>query len=257
LRLFILEKTGRLLTVHSVIRVLRNVFYTGQLNYHAEVLRGVHQPLITNAVFQAVQKTLDVRGHGGGFGRSMRVYELSGILLCDCGEPMIGHTSTNRGGKYQYFTYYHDIPITGQIHKGYTLNAAKADAMANQLLNRPIRQDWQARIAEVVQQKTPALADDHSDEKLARAQELYVAGDISRDQYRAIREKVTAKTEPAIDMIDVAALMAVLKRPAEAWEQAQPRERWARNKLLLKSIRMTKDEIVDYELTELARAVFE
>jgi hypothetical protein len=38
---------------------------------------------------------------------------------------------------------------------------------------------------------------------------------------------------------------------------AQPRERWARNKLLLKSILITKAEILDYELTELARAVFE
>ncbi len=45
--------------------------------------------------------------------------------------------------------------------------------------------------------------------------------------------------------------------PAAAWEEAEPRERWARNKLLLRRIRMTKKEIVEYELTDLAKAVFE
>lgn len=184
------------------------------------------------------------------------MYELSNLLVCACGQTMIGHTTTNKNGRYRYFHYYHNVPGYVQTHKGYLLDAAHSEAMANELLGRPICQDWQNRLAEIIKKRAPIIVNDRSAEKLARAKELYVAGDITKDEYQTIKNGMTARTEPPIETINMAALLDVINAPAAAWDHAQPQERYVRNRLLLKWIRMTKTEIVDYELTDLGKAVF-
>lgn len=259
IRMLILDKLGRSVTLMGVMRILRNPFYFGRLNHRAEVLPGIQEPLITEETYLAVQNMIQTRGYSGGKPAADRCYELSGILLCDCGQRMYGQTINSKSGK-PYFRYYHNDANYRNPdrvkHRGYLLDALKAEGLVNELLSRPIPKDWQDRVTDKFQKQTPLPASDHSAEKLERAKELYIAGDITKDEYQTLKASMNVSAPPAETKIDLLALRAIVQLPAEAWELARPEERCARNKLLLKSIHMNKTGIVEYELTDLAKVLF-
>ncbi len=79
--------------------ILRNPAYHGTFRWGGKLYEGKYQPLITKAVFDRVQKSLDGRKYGKG---TKRVFTFAGLVLCGhCGGLMSGDL---KKGKYVYYS---------------------------------------------------------------------------------------------------------------------------------------------------------
>jgi len=92
----------------KLVVLLRDPYYIGYVTYKGELIRGRHEPLITNALFDRVQSVLDSRTASGA--RQYRHHHyLKGSMWCgQCHEQgvesrMIMQWSTGNGGRYRYF----------------------------------------------------------------------------------------------------------------------------------------------------------
>jgi hypothetical protein len=136
--------------------------------------------------------------------------------------------------------------------------------LVNHLLSRPLRDDWQFRVEETIRMQSPAPAPIGTDkaEKLARAKELYIAGDISKNEYMELKTRMDVRADPPGEIINTTALLGVINVPSAAWETAKPESRRFRNRLLLRWARIERVNkargehfIHSYELTDLGKAV--
>lgn len=92
--------------------MLRNPFYCGKLyvppykNEEAMLIKGIHEPLVSEELFDDVQDILNGRkrkalNHKHG---SKEEFPLRGNLLCkQCGRLLTASTSKGNGGLYQYY----------------------------------------------------------------------------------------------------------------------------------------------------------
>ena len=94
-----------LFTTASVRGILHNAFYAGKVKHRDEHLPGVHEAIVTQEVFEAVQ--LALRRNSGRsetlHTRPEREYLLKGLIRCIyCGMPMWAQTlkSGNSSGPY-------------------------------------------------------------------------------------------------------------------------------------------------------------
>ena len=88
--------------VHSL---LNNVIYVGKLRHKEQVYDGVHEPIVTQETFDAVQKML--REHRRGSGRRLVNRHnalLKGLLFCpSCGYSMIHKPTKKNSRVYRYY----------------------------------------------------------------------------------------------------------------------------------------------------------
>jgi len=99
-------KNGRLWTSQSVITILRNRTYLGEIYYRGNWYPAPHDPLIPTDLFDRAQDILTERGEDRSRRRSNPTeYLLSGRVRCGrCGKPYIGTASHGRNGRYTYYT---------------------------------------------------------------------------------------------------------------------------------------------------------
>jgi hypothetical protein len=88
--------------------LLRDPYYIGYLTYKGELIRGRHDPLVSDEIFDRVQAVLESRSGSGA--RQYRHYHyLKGSLWCGkCHEEgfesrMIMQWAAGNGGRYRYF----------------------------------------------------------------------------------------------------------------------------------------------------------
>ncbi len=85
----------RLFTTASVRGILHNPFYAGKITHRGKRLPGIHEPLISQDIFETVQTTLK---RNSGRSETLQVrperhYLLKGIVRCAyCGMPMWAQT---------------------------------------------------------------------------------------------------------------------------------------------------------------------
>jgi len=85
--------------------ILRNVAYTGKIKYAGQIYQGIHQPIISEELFEIAQKTHKRRI------RKFRIYRdflLGGLIRCkECGYAMSAcFTNKHRNGKLKRYYYY-------------------------------------------------------------------------------------------------------------------------------------------------------
>ena len=99
-------KNGRLWSSASVITVLRNRAYLGEIYYRGNWYPAPHDPLIPTDLFERAQVTLTERGEDRSQRRSNPTeYLLSGRIRCGrCGQAYIGTAAHGRSGRYTYYT---------------------------------------------------------------------------------------------------------------------------------------------------------
>jgi site-specific DNA recombinase len=94
------RKRGQPIGVGTVHRILRSSFYTGTFEWAGETYSGTHEPLVTIALWQAVQDILDRRASS-----NVRVtphkFPFSGLIKCGhCGCAVVAHMAK---GRYAYY----------------------------------------------------------------------------------------------------------------------------------------------------------
>jgi len=99
-------RAGRPWSHASVITVLRNRVYLGEISYRGQHHPAPHPPLVDPATFQAAQRLLEERGED----RRTRAanaseYLLAGKILCDhCGLHYVGNAVNGNRYRYRYYT---------------------------------------------------------------------------------------------------------------------------------------------------------
>jgi site-specific DNA recombinase len=99
-------KNGRLWSAGTVITILRNRAYIGEIYYRGNWYPAPHDPLITKELFEKAQAILTERCEDRARRRSNPTeYLLSGRLRCGrCGQAYIGTTAHGRSERYTYYT---------------------------------------------------------------------------------------------------------------------------------------------------------
>lgn len=101
-------RTGRHWGTSSVLAVLRNRAYIGEVSFRGVWRPGGQTPLVERELFEAAAAILDERAGSTALRRTNPTdYLLSGLaFVCDrCGHPMIGASARGRGGRrYAYYT---------------------------------------------------------------------------------------------------------------------------------------------------------
>ncbi len=99
-------KDGRSWSRPSVLTVLRNRSYLGQIYYRGNWYPAPHEPLIPEALFERGQRILAERGENKSTRRSNASdYLLTGRVRCGrCGQAYLGTAAHGRSGRYTYYT---------------------------------------------------------------------------------------------------------------------------------------------------------
>jgi len=181
----------------SIRDMLQRVFYTGMVPYYGStqsgskkkrrdpvaIYPGKHPALVPETILKQVQELRSVLASHPRErnGKKHRVYPLSGLLYCGgCGSPMRGSAS---GTGKRYYRDASQIERTGKCRQP----LAAADNIEQQVVNFLRIQLAEIDIAAIIQQRQ--LQQEQSQARYQRAQQLYLDGDINRDQYLAEKEQ--------------------------------------------------------------------
>ena len=101
----VLSHSGRTLTLNSLQHALRNPKYIGRYLYDGQEVAGGCEALISEEVFNAVQKRLDSVKRAPAAGKAHEDYLLQGKAFCGyCGTPLVGESGRGRrGAVYHYY----------------------------------------------------------------------------------------------------------------------------------------------------------
>lgn len=247
----------------DVIRdMLKRVFYTGFLPYktshglgarrtrrsdlaNMELFPGKHPSLIDMEDYRKAQemRRMQMVSRQTKWDSTARVFPMTGILFCGyCGSPMRGVSSQNR----QYYRDGANIEKTKSCPQN-TVRVEKIEAsMVNML--KGILDEWDR----THQSLDPSEAERDIENRFSRARELYLAGDITRDQYQIEKERYE-KSKSNLRLEDANVIITLtdsLRTSLNNWDETLPIEK---KKLLRTAIRaafVRGDTIVALQPTE-------
>jgi len=231
----------------DVVRdMLKRVFYTGFLPYKsssglgarrtrrsdlasAELYPGQHPVLISMEDYHKAQelRRLQTVTRHTKWSTPAHVFPMSGILYCGyCGSSMRGVSNQNR-------LYYRDganIEKTRNCPQ-HTVRAEKLEASMAEVLKN-ILAAWD-KTHETID---PEEASREIENRFNRARELYLAGDINRDQYQVEKERYE-KSKSNLRLEDANVIITLtdsLRTSLNNWDETLPIEK---KKLLRTAIR--------------------
>ena len=232
------EEGPRLFTVASVRGILHNPFHAGKIKHNGEVLPGVHESLVTEEIFDAVQVAMK-RNSGRSetlHPRPEREYLLKGLIRCaHCLLPMWAQTYKN-GHRY-YREQKGSRGIGYCVGKSRSMACMVPDEQMGRIVEAIILPDaWMDRalskihlagaVEKLQQERIQA------EQRLKRLGKAYVDGLYSDDDYRrekrASEEKLASLVEPGVDATTQAGKL--LENLPALWDEANLSER--RNILL-------------------------
>ena len=221
--------------------LLQRVFYTGVVPYYGRDERNVrrkraaplytfpgkHPPLVDEETFRQAQ---EVRRQARRRGRDKNtgvphVHPLSGLLICDtCGRVMRA-TSVN-GGRARYYRDTTRLERLGACDQPNVPAEHIESQVVRWLVNLQLPPDWRERARELVlspaDRKALAERERALRERLERLKVLYLAGDISREEYE--REKWRTRGQLAnLAPGELSAILAageLLADFSRRWEEA-------------------------------------
>jgi site-specific DNA recombinase len=231
---------GRQFGKDTVREMLCNAAYAGYvsgLRDKSRAIKGLHEPIVTDELFDRVQEVRGWRTRVVKPGPPSDEYLLRKLLRCErCGARMHG----TRGSKTAVRRY---MCSTRRYGHSCGERIVKAEALEGQLIDwiRAFQPDGQLHdlLLQTVQAQTaehtaqPAERRNELLDQLQRLQDLYVLGDLTKAQYimrrQALEEELQRQGPPAKPAVDRA--KALLDEFPRFWEiETQPAER---RKLLL------------------------
>jgi site-specific DNA recombinase len=230
-------------TKDSVREILQRHFYTGVVVYYGRdrsgrkrkrqeitaTYAGRHEALISAELFEealALRRQVGRRTRDAA--RRSRIYPLSGILHCYACQKRMRAISSNRG--IRYYQCSSRIQHLGCAQP--MVRAAQIEAQVVSYLQAFLVSDEE--LAEITaslyppgSQERVAQEEQRLRARLARASELYLAGDISQERYRqekwACQEGLANLRPAGIDAIIGA--VPYLTKLIRGWEVASPRQK--------------------------------
>ncbi len=99
------DRKGNTFSKTEIDYILRNITYTGKVKYAGKVSQGLHEPIISEELFNLAQ---DIRGKKKRIMKVYKDYPLVGIVKCrECDSFMTPcHTNKRKQGKMKRYYYY-------------------------------------------------------------------------------------------------------------------------------------------------------
>ena len=219
----------------TVREMLVNAAYCGYvcgLRSKDRSIRGLHEPLVDEELFDRVQDIRLWRARVLKPGRPSDDYLLRKLLYCErCGARMHG-TRGSRAGVRRY------LCSTRRYSKGCGQPITRAEPLEAQLVEwlRDFQPDEEvrSRVVDLIRDEAKRLGGDDPERRrelhgqLDRLRDLYVLGDLSNSQYVMKRQAIEDELSRHAPPIDPALIEAeaFLERFAQFWdEEPSPRER--------------------------------
>ena len=98
-------RTGKPFSTHTVLSILRNRSYLGEIPFRGQHHKAPHPPLVDLQLFERAQQILAERGEDASLRRSNGSdYLLTGLIVCArCGKRYVGAAAHGNGGRYPYY----------------------------------------------------------------------------------------------------------------------------------------------------------
>lgn len=228
-------------TKDTVANMLQNRAYCGYVRYLSEWKEGLHEPIISEALFEQVEAARYKRTVVKGRKPIYHIYLCSRLAWCaECQNSMRATSSgfiKREGGKLGYYTC---DPRARQT--GCSASAVRADLIDEQigalLCKLKLPEDWQAES----RKRVPTEAGDMDTEKLRaqkrkakrqldRLKQLFLYGDLGDLEYREQRDQLRSEviridarlsSNNPIQLQKAADLIAAFPT---LWDAATPKER--------------------------------
>lgn len=230
-------------TKDSVTMLLTNRFYLGEVRYRGDWLPGQHEPVITESLFDRVQRARIKRHKAPGVSAPKKSldYCLSGVARCArCGNPLRGYSSD------PVRRYYRDPArdrATGCLQRVIPADEAE-QRVGDALRTFTLPDDWRDQVLATLTKQSDGAADTERErrqlvEQLRRLGVRFELGDIDDQEYRQKREKLRgklARLEPPPALGDFEQVAALLSDFGAIWDEATPGERRSIVRSLLEAV---------------------
>ena len=182
-------------------KILRNPIYMGRFRWAGIEYQGVHKPLVSLDLWEAVQQRLDGRCAIGTHPVKHQ-FAFSGLISCGhCGCALVGEIKKGR------YIYYHCTGYKQKCPEPYTREEVLAERFAQLLKGLELD-------AEVTEWVANALRESHTDEKRERDH----AVDRLQSEYNRIQARLDAMY---LDKLDGRIEAAFFDRKAADWRREQ------------------------------------
>jgi site-specific DNA recombinase len=223
-------------TLHGL---LTNVVYRGQMRTNDGVVRGVHEAIIDEAMWDAVQQLLRGNSRNGGAPvRNKAGATLRGLVSCGrCGSPMLHSFTTREGRRHRYYLCSRTHNEGAAACPNTRVAAGPFELfIADQV--RAIGTDpvLLAKTAESLAQRTANRREELGAEERRLEHQLRRAADNQRAQIEHQLAAVREEADVLNDGIDSEALRTAMAGFDQIWSQLFPGEQERILRLLIERI---------------------
>lgn len=196
--------------------LVRNPIYCGQVfvaaykNEKAHTVKGIHEPIISQALFDDVQDVLYGRKKKARLNAAKAIDEylpLRGFLVCKtCGKLLTGSGSKGNGGVYYYY-HCQTAMLCGERFRAEAANDVFTEQLAKLSINADIIDVYCNTIAGMMKNKSRHVAQQQKElqaqidklgQRLINARTMALDGEFSADEYRDIK----AELQPQIENLE-------------------------------------------------------
>lgn len=258
----------------TLCRILRERYYTGKLTYKGIEYQGRHEPLISEELFDRVQRILDAHA-GSGTRQRQHPHYLKGLVWCGrCKHRYTIMPGRGNGGTYFYF-----------MCRGRQQHLCKQPYVPVDVMEQAVEQHYATtvvmppEILELVRTGVEAAVSQHYElsediradldkqlEKLDRKEDYYLdlAGEegwprdklrLKLETIRAEQKQIQRQLTHASDQLEIGkqiffSALTLLDRPDELYQAGNETVRAILNKALFTKLYVDGNKVVDQELAE-------
>ena len=222
----------RKFTLYSVRGILHNPFYVGHIAHGKELYQGKHAPLISQELYDTVQRELKKsRAQRHTNAPSYRAYLLKGLLRCVwCGLPVWGETLWH--GR----SYYRERKGTRShgscINEGKMVRTEVLDEQVVKIVESiKVDPSWERHMAGIIDtldRRAQAESEHRNlEQKLRRLGKAYADGVLEEDEYEFQQRVLKVQLDSLVVPEERATLQAghLLENLPLLWEKANLEER--------------------------------
>ena len=198
---------GGKVSVQTLSQILRNKFYTGTIYLEStkETFAGAHQPLVTQQLFNQVQKALSRKAP-----RKAVLHDLAFRLFIRCGSCHRHLTGERKKGRHVYYRCFFP-PCRGAVLKEEEVCAVLREEIGLLQLSAGELGDLRDIVSADIEVSATKAVDaqsqlrrklGHCDERMSRLTDALVDGLIDKDAYEARKADLIQKRQTFREQLD-------------------------------------------------------
>ena len=201
-------KAGALWTKATILYILKNKIYTGDLVWPSEsrlrkgekqiIHRDHHSSIVNHETFEKVQRIISDRSFSNVHPRRINSnYLLSGILFCEsCGKAMLGGTA--KSGQYRYYGCYSRLRISDSACDCKPVNSNKIEsAIINKLQTHILTEENLAELLRLTNTEIAALFSSSDNQISTLKKQLEIKERKLDKLYDALEEGIISSSDLA------------------------------------------------------------